>query len=48
MRADGNERRELINNGAWAAQPKWFSGSVVLPIEPSTLQLQQWGKIRTP
>lgn len=48
MRADGNERRELINNGAWAAQPKWFSGSGVLPIEPSTLQVQQWGKIRAP
>ena len=48
MRADGSERRELINNGAWAAQPKWHSGSDVLPIEPSRLQIQQWGKIRTP
>ena len=46
MHADGSERRELINNGAWAAQPKWFSGSVVLSTEPSTLQIQQWGKIR--
>ena len=49
MHADGSERRELIDNGAWAAQPKWFSGnSDVLPIEPSTLQIQQWGKIRAP
>jgi TolB protein len=48
MRADGSERRELINNGAWAAQPKWHTGSDVLPIEPSDLQIQQWGRIRTP
>ena len=47
MHADGTERRELINNGAWATQPKWFNGnSDVLSIEPSTLQIQQWGKIR--
>lgn len=48
MRADGSARRELINNGAWAAQPKWHPGSDVLPIEPSDLQIQQWGKIRSP
>ena len=47
MRADGSERRELIDNAAWAAQPKWHSGLDVLPIEPSQLQLQLWGKIRT-
>ena len=47
MRADGSERRELINNGAWAAQPKWSnSGSDTLPVVPSVLQIQQWGKIR--
>ncbi len=46
MRTDGTERRELINNGAWAAQPKWFRDLDVLPIEPSTLQIRQWGKIR--
>ena len=48
MHTDGSERRELINNGAWAAQPKWFSGSVVLPIEPAALQILQWSKIRVP
>ena len=47
MRADGSERHELINNGAWAAQPKWSSGaSDVLPIVPLGLQIQLWGKIR--
>lgn len=48
IRADGSERRELINNGAWATQPKWYSGPDALSIEPSGLQIQQWGKIRTP
>ena len=31
MRADGSERRELINNGAWAAQPKWSNALDALP-----------------
>ena len=48
MRADGSERRELIDNGAWAAQPKWYNSSDVLPIEPSRLQIQLWGRIRIP
>ena len=49
MRADGSERRELINNGAWAAQPKWSSrASDALPIVPLGLQIQLWGKIRAP
>ena len=48
IRADGSERRELINNGAWATQPKWHSGAGTLSIEPSGLQIQQWGKIRNP
>lgn len=48
MNADGSERRELINNGAWAAQPKWYGGVNALPIEPAALQIQQWGEIRAP
>jgi len=49
MRADGSERHELINNGAWAAQPKWSnSRSDALLVMPSALQIQPWGKIRAP
>ena len=46
MNADGSERRELIDNGAWAAQPKWQCSSTMLSIEPSPLQYQQWGKLK--
>ena len=48
MHADGRQRRELIDNAAWAAQPKWYTGADTLPIEPFGLQIQQWGKIRAP
>ena len=46
MHADGSARRELINNGTWAAQPKWRTTPGALPIEPAPLLKQQWGKIR--
>ena len=34
MNVDGTERRELINNSAWAAQPKWQHPSSKLTIDP--------------
>ena len=48
MNADGSERRELIDDGAWAAQPKWQCSSTTLPIKPLFLQYQQWGKLKIP
>ncbi len=48
MNADGSGRRELIDNDAWAAQPKWQVRPTILSIEPSFLQYQQWGKLKTP
>lgn len=48
MNADGEERRELINNGAWAAQPKWQYDTLSLQIKALLLQYEQWGKIKVP
>ena len=48
MKADGSGRRKLIDNGAWAAQPKWQRSSTTLSIETLFLQYQQWGKLKTP
>ena len=48
MNADGTERRELINNNAWAAQPKWQRSSAALPIKPIFLDSTQWGELKTP
>ena len=47
MNADGSGRRELIDNGAWATQPKWQRSAATLPIEPLFLQYQQWGKLKS-
>ena len=46
MNADGSERRELIDNGAWATQPKWQSGTLAYPIELLFLQYKQWAKLK--
>lgn len=47
MKADGSDRRELIKNEGWAAQPKWQNSSTGLPINPVFLQYQQWGELKT-
>ena len=47
MNSDGSERRELINNNGWTVQPKWQNSSD-LPVRSSFLQINQWGKIKTP
>ena len=46
MNVDGTERRELINNSAWAAQPKWQHPSSELIIDPLYLQYTRWGDIK--
>ncbi len=48
MDIDGNKRRELINNGAWAAQPKWQRGSTALSTDRIYLRFQQWAELKTP
>lgn len=47
MNVDGSDRRELINNDGWAAQPKWQHSSIGLPTNPLFLQYQQWGRLKT-
>ena len=47
MNVEGTERRELINNSAWAAQPKWQHASSELTIDPLYLQYTRWGEIKT-
>lgn len=47
MNADGSERRELIDNGAWVTQPKWQHNSSKLMIEPLILHHTRWGEIKT-
>ena len=47
MNVEGTERRELINNSAWAVQPKWHNPSSELTIDPLFGQYTRWGEIKT-